>query len=79
MTASPLFNSEKTAPRPPAFDGAGAAGTLSNLRGGGGGPGGGGGGGGGGPPAAGVLEELDSSTVFNASSSDIPFAFQVIP
>lgn len=45
VTASPLFNSEKTASSPPASCGE-AFGVASNLRGGGGGPGGGGGGGG---------------------------------
>jgi hypothetical protein len=48
VTASPLFNSLKTASIPPAAAGA-ALGASSNLIGGGGGPGGGGGGGG--PPA----------------------------
>lgn len=46
VTASPLFNSENTASKPPAFLVGAGFGASSNLKGGGGGPGGGGGGGG---------------------------------
>lgn len=73
MTASPLFNSLKTASRPPAAgdaDGFGAAGGA----GGGGGPGGGGGGGGAPPVGLGVFVPD-----FNASASGTPFGFHGTP
>ena len=79
VTASPLFNSEKTAPSPPLSE-AGAAFGSSNLIGGGGGPGGGGGGG---PPAAcgggRGAPGCDCSSCFIASSADTPFGFQGMP
>jgi len=80
VTASPLFSSENTAPRPLAAA-VGAAGfsSISNL-----GAGPGGGGGGGGPPdiLAGFDDEgglCASSTSFEASAGLTPFEFHRIP
>lgn len=85
VTASPLFSSEKTAPKPPGVGGAGADSVLMSKTGGGPGGGGGGGGGGGAPPAAGegagarveagAPEERDLTT----SWAGWPLGFQGTP
>lgn len=80
VTASPLFNSLKTAPSPPESAAGAAFGASSNFIGGGGGPGGGGGGG---PPAAAFGCKTtgggDDCMLLTASSTDTPFGFHGIP
>jgi hypothetical protein len=86
VTASPLFNSEKTAPRPPGAA-VGAASDLTSSFGGG--PGGGGGGGGGPPVPAveagaglgvGMDELLDAEARdFTTDCAVSPLGFQGMP
>jgi hypothetical protein len=77
VTASPLFRSEKTAPKP--LDAAAGAAGFSSISNTGAGPGGGGGGGG--PPAAagGAAEVCVSVTSFKASWGLTPAGFHSTP
>lgn len=86
VTDSPLFSSEKTAPKPPADVAlAGFADSTGISKIGAGPGGGGGGGGGGGAPADGVLlcggccDALPAVNAFATSSAGSPLGFQATP